>query len=69
MRELLKKEQRERQRLTEEVGRMRTTNENLNRKMDQLKSENDLLRTTSLHTGINLASRLNNDRYLSTVVS
>ena len=61
MREFLKKEQRERQRLTEEVGRMRTTNENLNRKMDQLKSENDLLRTTSLHTG---TSRLNNDRYL-----
>ena len=69
MRELLKKEQRERQRLAEEVGRMRTTNENLNRKMDQLKSENDLLRTTSLHTGINLASRLNNNSYLSTVVS
>ena len=52
----MKDEQRERIRLTEEVGRLRKRNESLNRKIDQMKIETESLQTSSLHTGIMLMS-------------
>ena len=54
MKDLLREEKKERLRLTEEVGRLRMINESLNRKMDQMKLENDHTQLTSLHTGITI---------------
>ena len=52
MKDLLREEKKERLRLTEEVGRLRMINESLNRKVDQMKPENDHTQILSLHTGM-----------------